>query len=229
MDDEEHFRTGDGAVVAASILPPQIQLRRGTERPRPWNLGLTPHPQWVEEIAFVCYVRAGRSMKSAKKLMESEWESLAPLQPDEDGVLVSPEYIDVPVRTLSGWKYKHDWDRKFNAFVADKFPGINVEQLADLIIGAGRGLHFLIGSVQGEYDHLHPATHIARIKSAELLITARGLGTFGSRDRLAPTVRTVVEEVIDFESKTEQELARITQEAIARTRPQNVNDERRRR
>ena len=223
MADDEPIDAEFTALPAlpASILPPQLKLRGTGKRRHTENMAsISPAlPDYVEEVAFICYVKVGRVVKAAYALMREEWDALAPLQPDpETGELVVPPFPQISISALYRWRQRHHWDDKFNQHLAGRFPGINMEQTADLIMGRGRGLHFLIGAVEGVHDHLNPGTLASRIKAAEILMIAGGMGTHGNRDRIAPVVRAVVSNAPDFETMTEQELARYTLEAVRRSK-----------
>lgn len=200
---------------ATSMLPPQLQLRTG-ERPR--NTNIAPFPVWIEEAAFVCWLRCDRVMPAAMKMLEEEWDTFVP-EGGESATLPGKQ-------TWYAWRRRHDWDLKADQVIASNFPQLRMRDIARLVAAGGAALDFLIGSARGEFDHLHPGTHEARRRSSEVLLVAGGLGTYGSRDKVAPVVKAVVSNEITFEDKTEQELARITMEHIRATK---TNHEERRR
>lgn len=202
---------------APSSFPPHLQLR---PKMRGVNTFHDALPLWIEEAAFVCYVKCNRKVIPAMRMLEEEWASFAPEGVDPDTPQVPPN------PTWYAWRKRHDWDAKANQVIATNFPNLRMEHLARLVASGGAALDFLIGSAMGEFDHLHPGTHEARRRSSEVLLVAAGLGTHGSRDRVAPVVRAVVAEELDYDAMTEQELARVTLERIRATK---TNHEERRR
>ena len=65
------------------------------------------------------------------------------------------------------------------------------------------------------------------IRAIELAYQTTGLGTWGSRERLAPTVKVVEAVREDLDDLDERELGRLAMEAIRKTR--NTDPERRKR
>lgn len=196
------------AQFIPKLLPPQIPLRTRAQRNRQSPIAEAT-PEWVEELCFVCWVEANRSVPKAMQLLESRWEGLAP---------EGEPFRQVPLQTWHSWKRRHEWDVKADQIIAQNFPGLRMRQIARLVYSNSAALDFLIGSVQGEFDQLNGATHASRIKAAEILLVAGGLGTHGSKDRIAPIVRSVVETEVNYDEMTEQELARHTMEAIRKSK-----------
>lgn len=205
--------TDEGAIEARFIpklLPPQVAL----DTSHPGTPIAPAHPAWLQEIAFVCYVRANRRVPAAKRLLAVEWEALAP---------AGEPPVDLPVQTWYSWRRRHEWDAKANQLVAVNFPGLRMEHIARLVYAGGTALDALIDAAAGTMPDVKPQD---RIKAAEVLLVAAGLGTHGSRDRVAPVVRAVAAEAVNMDDLSEQELARLTMEAIRKSK---TDDERRKR
>jgi hypothetical protein len=204
----------DDAVIEARfvprLLPPQVAL----DTAHPGTAIAPAHPEWLAEIAFVCYVKANRRVPAARQLLLTEWEALAP---------AGEPVIDLPVQTWYSWRRRHEWDAKANQLIATNFPGLRMEQIARLAYAGGTALDALIDAAAGTMPGVKAQD---RIKAAEVLLVAAGLGTHGSRDRVAPVVRAVAEQAVNMDDLSEQELARLTMEAIRKSK---TDDERRKR
>lgn len=205
----------DGAIIEADfhprLLPPQVQIRRsGKQRA---NLR-APLPEWVEETAFVCWVEANRQAPQAMRLYAMQQEARL----DDEEPLPA-----LAITTMRSWIKRHDWHAKADQLIAANFPGLRMRQVARLVYAGGAALDALIDAVTGEMPGVRPPE---RIKAAEILLVAGGLGTHGSKERLAPVVKSVSNESVDLEALTEQELGRLAMDALRRTR--DTHPERRR-
>jgi hypothetical protein len=54
-------------------------MTNASGRPLPVHLQ-EPHPRWVRDLAFVCWLEADRNAARAQRLMEDQWP-----EDDEDG------------------------------------------------------------------------------------------------------------------------------------------------
>lgn len=204
----------DDAAIEARFIPKLLPPQVAFDGSHPGSAIAPAHPEWLQEIAFVCYVRANRRVPAAKRLLAVEWEALAP---------AGEPPVELPVQTWYSWRRRHEWDAKANQLVAVNFPGLRMEHIARLVYAGGTALDALIDAAAGTMPDVKPQD---RIKAAEVLLVAAGLGTHGSRDRVAPVVKQVAQEVIDLTDKNEHELARLGMETIRRGK---TDDERRKR
>lgn len=206
-----------------ALLPPSVTVsrtrnsRRHTAA-RPGFLGGEAHPEYVVEIAYVCYTRSGRNVRQALRLMRQDWGALAPTVRDPDtGKLVAVPFPETLTHnTLYKWRRAYEWDSKLNAFVAEHIPAIRAEHIISAELGAGEGVRFLTEVVQGDHmDHDVDPRHVAnRIRASELLIVAAGLGAHGTMNRIAPVIRKTIQDAIDISALNDQELARHRREAL---------------
>lgn len=194
------------------LLPPQIVLRptKNRNRANPLREAVS---DYVLEQAFVCWVEGNRSVPQARKLYAERREGDA-------------ELPEIARQTWYTWVRTYEWHSKADGLIAQNFPALRMRHIARLVYSAGAALDFLIGSVQGEHDHLHPGTHKVRSDNALGLLVAGGLGTHGSKDRLAPVVRAIVEDAPDFSAMSELEINQWTRQKLAEGKAQ-VNPERR--
>jgi len=202
------------ASFAPKLLPPPVALRRSPKANRAHAIR-EAHPEWVEEIAFVCWVEGNRKIAEALRLyrlrQEARFEDEEPLP-------------DLTRTTLQSWVTRHDWNAKADQIIATNFPGLRMRQIARLVYAGGAALDALIDAVTGDMAGVKPQE---RVKAAEILLVAGGLGTHGSRERLAPVVKVVEAQTENLEDLTEQELGRLAMAAIRKSR--NTDPERRKR
>jgi hypothetical protein len=182
-----------------------------TEEPRPRPLPVqlqVEHPPWVRELAFVCWVKADRNASQAVKLLEESWPEEEPPRP-------------VPYRTLAGWAQREQWDAKADQLIAETFPGLRMRQIAMLVHANTGHLKTLNDIAAGRYNDTEqhdPRAVRNMLEAAKTGLIAGGIGTFGSRDRVAPVLRAAPAEAINLEGMSELELNRITREAIKRSK-----------
>jgi hypothetical protein len=95
-------------------------------RPLPVQLQ-EAHPEWVKELAFVCWLEADRNASRALDLLEQQWPEDEPRRP-------------VAYRTLAAWAQRENWQAKADDLIADNFPGLVMRHTARLVYMAGLAL-----------------------------------------------------------------------------------------
>lgn len=203
----------DSPIIEADFHPAMLtpELREAQRGP---NLKLKAHPAWVEELAFVCWIESDRNVKRAMQLYRERQDAKV-----YEGEEPAP---DVAYQTWISWKNRHNWEAKADAFVAANFPGLRMRHIA-------RVMNLNTVAIERHADMLHnPNTREENlIRAIELAYQTTGLGTWGSRERLAPTVKVVEAVREDLDDLDERELGRLAMEAIRKTR--NTDPERRKR
>jgi hypothetical protein len=185
-----------------------------THRTRPLPVQLQEaHPEWVRELAFVCWVQADRNAARARHLMEEHW----------------PEATDgrvPPYRTIAAWVQRGNWDAKADELVAANFPGLTMRHTARLVHMAGLALTTAEEVISGDgflrdedgnlvFDRngraviIDPRHQRNRLDGATKILELAGVGTAGSRNRTAPVVRAVVTETRNLAEMSEEELAEL--------------------
>jgi len=204
----------DPPIIDADFHPAMLSPELRETKMAKNNLKLKAHPEWVEELAFVCWIESDRNVKRAQALYKERQD--AKVYEGEDPA------PDVAYQTWISWKNRHNWEAKADAFVAAHFPGLRMRHIA-------RVMNLNTVAIERHADMLHnPNTREENlIRAIELAYQTTGLGTWGSRERLAPTVKVVEAVREDLEDLSEQELGRLAMEAIRKTR--NTDPERRKR
>jgi hypothetical protein len=190
-------------------------------RPLPVQLQVE-HPEWVRELAFVCWLACDRNASRAVTLLEERWPEDEPRRP-------------VPYRTLATWAQRGNWDAKADEEIAKVFPGLTMRHTARLVHLAGLALttleevisgdgfardadgNLLFGP-NGEAVVTDPRHRRNRLDGAIKALELAGVGTAGSRHRAAPVVRSAMPEAIDFSAMSLQELGRYQRELMKRSK-----------
>jgi hypothetical protein len=191
-------------------------------RPLPVQLQ-DPHPAWVRELAFVCWVQADRNAARALRLMEEQWP-----EEDEDGRIP-------PYRTIAAWAQRENWQAKADELIAENFPGLTMRHTARLVHMAGLALTTteevisgdgfvrdrdgnLVCDRTGRAVIIDPRHQRNRLDGSIKVLELAGVGTAGSRTRSAPVVRAVIPETLDITNMNEEELAELQLRLIRQTK-----------
>src|SRR4051812_39966746 len=182
-------------------------MTTATNRPLPVQLQ-DPHPAWVRELAFVCWVQADRNAARALRLLEDQWP-----EEDEDGRVP-------PYRTIAAWAKRGNWDTKADDLIAENFPGLVMRHTARLVYMAGLALTTTEEVISGDgfvrdrdgnlvFDRtgraviIDPRHQRNRLDGSTKVLELAGVGTAGSRTRSAPVVRSVTPETRDLAEMSE--------------------------
>jgi hypothetical protein len=204
----------DAPIIEAefhpAMLTPELRDTKSTHS----NLRLKAHPEWVEELAFVCWIESDRNIRRAMRLYTERQQAKV-----YDGEDPAP---DVAYQTWVSWKNRHNWEMKADAFVAANFPGLRMRHIARVM-----NLNTIAIEKHADILHRDNVKDQDMLKAIEMAYQTTGLGTWGSRERLAPTVKVVEAIREDLDDLDERELGRLAMEAIRKTR--NTDPERRKR
>jgi hypothetical protein len=183
-----------------------------SNRPLPVQLQ-EAHPEWVKELAFVCWLEADRNASRALDLLEQQWPEDEPRRP-------------VAYRTLAAWAQRENWQAKADDLIADNFPGLVMRHTARLVYMAGLALTTTEEVISGDgfvrdrdgqlvYDRngraviIDPRHQRNRLDGSIKVLELAGVGTAGSRNRTAPVVRSVTPQEHNLAEMSEQELAEL--------------------
>ena len=186
-------------------------------RPLPVQLQ-EAHPEWVKELAFVCWLEADRNAARALDLLEQQWPEDEPRRP-------------VAYRTVAAWAQRENWPAKADDLIADNFPGLVMRHTARLVYMAGLALTTTEEVISGDgfvrdrdgqlvYDRngraviIDPRHQRNRLDGSTKVLELAGVGTAGSRNRTAPVVRSVTSQDHNLAEMSEQELAELQQTII---------------
>lgn len=189
-----------------------------SNRPLPVQLQ-EPHPAWVKELAFVCWVQADRNAARALRLMEEQWP-----EEDEDGRLP-------PYRTVAAWAQRDNWQAKADELIAENFPGLTMRHTARLVHMAGLALTTTEEVISGDgfvrdrdgklvFDRtgraviIDPRHQRNRLDGSTKVLELAGVGTAGSRTRSAPVVRSVTIQTHNLAQMSERELGELQRALI---------------
>lgn len=182
------------------LVPVPVDLPRG-KRKGGMSFGKT-YPEWVEETYFRAWVaNLRRSGAGFRAFVKENWEQFSP-----DGAA----FFEVPLPTINGWIRNHKWHDKATTNIAANFPDHHFRDTARLIELGSEALELLGDVVKGNIDA--PARD--RVKAAETILLARGLGTLGSVNRTMPTIRARTTTLVEMREKTPEELTEIRQKAL---------------
>ena len=196
-------------------------------RPLPVQLQ-DAHPPWVQELAFVCWAQCDRNASRAVTMLAEQWPEDEPRRP-------------VPYRTLAGWARRHDWDAKADELIARTFPSLTMRFTARLVAMSGLALTTLEEGISGdgfardsdgailfgpngEAVLTDPRHQRNRLDGAVKALELAGVGTAGSRHRVAPVVRSAAPEAVDLSTLDAQALSRLRRDILRRGK---TDDERR--
>jgi hypothetical protein len=187
-------------------------MTEAPNRPLPVQLQ-EAHPDWVKELAFVCWLEADRNAARALDLLEQQWPEDEPRRP-------------VAYRTLAAWAQRENWQAKADDLIADNFPGLVMRHTARLVYMAGLALTTAEEVISGDgfvrdgagqlvFDRngraviIDPRHQRNRLDGSTKVLELAGVGTAGSRNRTAPVVRSVTPQAHNLAEMSEQELAEL--------------------
>ncbi|MDQ3124783.1 MAG: hypothetical protein M3Q74_04185, partial [Pseudomonadota bacterium] len=124
------------------------------------------YPQELEDLAYEGYVLCHRSIPRLGEWLAEECPH-EPYLPDE--------------RTLRRWRQSGEWDRRMTVALAEAFPRIRAQQMAQVVENAQLGLNYQRDLLIGIHDNKKPGIVLAKSGSALAAIQTGGLGTAGAR------------------------------------------------
>lgn len=204
-------------AIPLAAIPSGIQAR-GKRSGGDYNGTLLrqPHPDWLIEAAFICYIEGGCTVPSAARLLKERWEAYAPFDviDAETGEVVQEPYFEIPRATWHSWRKRYGWDTRAAEEISADFPAQMRLKAVRAAIGGDVAMAYLIKTVVEDAPDVPTRD---KIEASKVLVTVAGEGALGTLNRTAPVIAAIKSHMDDFAGMSGEDINRELRSLIHRT------------